>query len=151
MWQDLSIYMMFEANWPKSFRALNAWTKIQINFISYVSPACAGVDLSFYTQLILLVSVFSALCILVSRNMIWQKLQRQNILDVSSTGMQDLFIIVLMFYPSICGMAFRFFNCQKIGNASYLVADLSLQCYDTSWWSVFAIVAPIIFCFCILL
>ena len=149
MWQDLSIYMMFEANWPKSFRALNAWTKIQINFISYVSPACAGVHLSFYTQLILLISVFSALCILVSRNIIWKKLQGQNIIDGFSTGMQDLFIIVLTFYPSICGMAFRFFNCQTIGNASYLVADLSLQCYDTSWWSMFAIVVPIIFCFCV--
>ena len=67
----------------------------------------------------------------------------------TSNEFRDLFIVILMFYPSICGMAFRFFQCQQIGNISYLISDLNLKCYDNQWFGMLVLILFVIFFFCI--
>ena len=151
LWQDLSIYMMFEVKFPQYIIALNAWTQIQVNFVQYVSPACAGFGFTFYHQYLLLLLLFVMLCMGISRKL-WMKLQndddeREEYEHERSKIIHDVFIIVLMFYPSICGLCFRFFRCRIVGSLAYLTADLSLQCYDSNWWVMFVLILLVILLF----
>ena len=67
MWQDLSIYMMFEIEWPSYIITVNSWSQIQVNFISYVTPSCIGFKLSFYSQLLLLLLILIITSLFVTK------------------------------------------------------------------------------------
>ena len=54
-------------------------------------------------------------------------------------AIRDAFIGVILFYPGITGMALRLFRCRQIGEHAYLIADLHLKCYDSTWWGVSAV------------
>ena len=122
--QNLSIVLMYNAPWPPALLTIYKYSlQFQVDFISFVSPAC--LYSSYYTHFISLLLFFTAFA-LVAVGTRWRTKRE--------AGIRDLFIGVLLFYPGITGMALRFFRCRRIGTTSYLIADLHLQCYDSSWW-----------------
>lgn len=49
-------------------------------------------------------------------------------------------IIMFMFYPALCAILLGIFECREIEGVSWLIADLTIECY-TSTWATEALVA----------
>ena len=124
--QNLSIVMMYNAPWPPALLVVYQYSlQFQVDFVSFVSPAC--LYSSYYTHFILVLLFFTAFAAIAAGSR-WRSKRE--------AAIRDLFIGVLLFYPGITGMALRFFRCRRVGETSYLIADLHLQCYDSTWWTM---------------
>ena len=148
--QNLSIVIMYDAPWPEALKTIYKYTfKLQVDFIALVNPACSDVTLNFYLHFIGLCLFFIVFCLIVTRFLWFDRkiLRVANDEEKSSNAIRDVFIAILLFYPGITGMALRFFRCRKVDDDYYLMADLNLKCYDTSWWSMLIIVASVLLLF----
>ena len=107
--------------------------------IEVVSTQCAGSRLSFYTRLWLAVGSMLVLCAVTMLGPLLVMARTgtsfQDTLALADTmrALRDLFVLVLLLYPSISGMAMEFFRCQRIDGVPYMMArDHPL---DSSWHS----------------
>jgi hypothetical protein len=55
-------------------------------------------------------------------------------------GFRDLFVVVLLLYPTVSGKAMEFFRCQRIDGVAYLMADYAIVCHDATWWGFLPLV-----------
>ena len=60
---------------------------------------------------------------------------------------RDLFVVVLLLHPSVSGKAMEFFRCREIDGKQYLMADYSIKCYDSSWYSFLPVVLGVLIFF----
>ena len=154
-WQSLTLVLMTGQEWPDAVTAIKNYVLEALNFdfISLASPSCMGIAANFYARL----GIMLAVMVLIigrgwavsaarfycgrhrnCRNWVfhgdpakWQQHKRLRL--------HDTIIIVLLMYTTLSTMAFYVFRCKNIeseapGNpdASYLMADYSIDCKDTS-------------------
>jgi len=136
--QLMSVMLLFDAPYPESFRVL-ANILAGLNFgIEFVSPQCLGIGSNYYALFSATVGSLAligvALMLLPLRRSGWN-LRKMLHSDVGGRAFRDLFVVVLLFHPSVSGTAMLFFRCQEINGVSYLMADYSIECFDSSWWS----------------
>ena len=43
-------------------------------------------------------------------------------------------LILFLIFPSISSRIFRTFKCQQFEDSSWMVEDMSLECYTPRWW-----------------
>ena len=67
--------------------------------------------------------------------------------DAGASAFRDVFVVVLLLHPSISGKAMEFFRCRTIDDVSYLMADYSLECYDSSWFLFLPVVLIVLVLF----
>ena len=123
--------------------------------IEVASPQCAGVGSDFYTSLIASVVSLVAIVLVLMAKPIWTKLRTRRPLGEmirsteGATAMRDLFVVVLLLHPTVSGRAMEFFRCREIDGVSYLMADYSIECFDTKWYFYLFIVLQILVFFSI--
>ena len=142
--------MMYNAPWPEALKTIYKYVfSFQVDFISFLNPACSEIQLNFYWKFVCLLLFFTVFCAILSRHLWWNRLSQQSGDDEerSSNALRDLFIAVLLFHPGITGMALRFFRCRNVGDDYYLIADLHLKCFDPPWWSMSLLVISVLIVF----
>eukprot|EP00947_MAST-08B_sp_MAST-8B-sp1_P000632 g632.t1 len=136
--QMLVVVMMFPVDWPESIKLFeNIISGINFDFIQVASPACLGMPVSFYGRFLSMVTTTAAvigLPWLVS----WCRHRRNpdKWAGAVKGRLRDTFLLVVLLHPTLSGQAFYMFRCRRIGTASYLMADYSLECYDTVWYGM---------------
>ena len=154
--QYLTVMLMFDAPFPKALRDLYV-VFARLSFgIEVVTPECA-VTLTFYARYGLAVGLVFAMCaILVRKPLVEVVLKRRTIsetlvLEISTVALRDLFVLVLLFHPTLSGMTMQFFRCQTIdldeGPTPYLMADYSLVCYQGAWYATLPLALVVLFLF----
>ena len=147
---------MFDAPFPQ---ALNDLFKVLSGMsfgLEVASPQCAGVRSNYYSVFLLtLVSLGLVILALMARTIISLARKpraagfRANLRDVivSSQGaraFRDVFVVVLLLHPTISGKAMEFFRCRTIDGVPYLMADYSIECFDSAWYAYLVIVVLVL-------
>jgi hypothetical protein len=52
----------------------------------------------------------------------------------SSTCLQRTLILLYLVYPGVSVAIFGMFSCTTVGTVSYLDQDVSITCFNTTWW-----------------
>jgi hypothetical protein len=167
-WQQLSVILQFDSDWPDSLKVLAAALK-NINLdVPMAGPVCLGIPFNFYYRLwfaVLTIAVFVAVPWLRYlfrlrppwlRNLFGMKRSKASLEQVRQLYFQtlsDTVIIVLIVHPPISGLAIQIFRCETFESpmrrVSMLVSDYSLACTDGAWSGMgfFAMVILVFFSF----
>ena len=157
---------------PFSFRSSPFSHLVPLNssfdFVSFASPACLGIRVTFYSQILSIV-FGSALLLFAPYLSLLRVLRKPEKLNKEKLiRLRDMFLIVVLLHPTVSGLMFRFFNCDIIdttgasgGNSTanstggavavtyYLREDYSLKCFDKAWYQMLPVVIAVIVLFSI--
>ena len=157
--QNMVVVFMFPVDWPDSIKGLKkALSGINLDFVEIASPACLGMPVSYYGRLASMI-VVTGLVIgtpwLASRLRYWHNAAKWR--STVQGHLRDTFLLVVLLHPTLSGQAFAFFRCRTVnyvdqsaaaGSAyeskQYLMADYSLECYDSAWNGIAALVLVVI-------
>eukprot|EP00947_MAST-08B_sp_MAST-8B-sp1_P003342 g3342.t1 len=142
--QNLVVIMMFSVDWPESVKVFQKiLSGINFDFVQIASPSCLGIPVNFYGRF--------ASTVLLSAAVIggpWLasclRYRRKNPTKWAGAikgRLRDTFLLVVLLHPSVSGQSFYHFRCRSVNNTWYLMADMSLECYDTMW---FGMLAPVV-------
>jgi len=150
---------MFHAPFPEALIGLYKIMAGMSLSIEVAAPQCFGFGASFYTvflttlvalSLVLLVLVASPLSA-VARSFRERGLRPAVLEVVVSEGgaraFRDAFVVVLLLHPTISGKAMEFFRCRTIDGVPYLMADYSVECYDSTWFAYLVLVLFVLVAF----
>eukprot|EP00947_MAST-08B_sp_MAST-8B-sp1_P002389 g2389.t1 len=146
---NLVVVMMFPVDWPESVKTFERIISgINLDFVQIASPACLGMPVSFYGRFISMI-VISASVIGVPWLVSYQKYRRNAAkwAEAIKLRMRDTFLLVVLLHPTVSGQSFYHFRCRLVDDKWYLMADYSLECYDTAWYGMLAPVLLTIFGF----
>ena len=157
--QNLVVVMMFPVEWPDSIKGLSrALSGINLELVQIASPACLGMPVSYYGRLasmVVITTVIIGLPWLVS----WLQHRRDAAKWAAAVKnrLRDTFLLVVLLHPTISGTAFYHFRCRAVNYADqraqgssgyeakqYLMADYSLECYDSAWSGMLALALIVI-------
>eukprot|EP00947_MAST-08B_sp_MAST-8B-sp1_P006231 g6231.t1 len=145
--QNLVVVMMFPVEWPDSIKGLSAaLSGINLDFVQIASPACLGMPVSYYGRLASMV-VITGLIVGTPWLVSWLQHRRdaEKWAAAIKLRMRDTFLLVVLLHPTISGQAFYLFRCRAVNYEEqggdgggyeakqYLMADYSLECYDSVW------------------
>ena len=149
-WQQLSVVLQFDSDWPKSLKFLaTALNSINLD-VPISGPVCLGIPFNFYFRLL-----FAVLTMIIFVAVPWlrylfhckrRKLTPDQLLRMYYNTLGDTVISVLIVHPPISGLAIQIFRCNTfkspLQNLSMLVSDYSIQCNGGAWtgMAVFAVV-----------
>eukprot|EP00947_MAST-08B_sp_MAST-8B-sp1_P003406 g3406.t1 len=148
--QMMMVVLMFPVNWPESIRIMTHILEgINFSFVTIASPSCMGIQINFYGRLIITIIVTGAI---IGLPWLLSKLRHcaggnaEKWREAVKARLRDTFLIIVLFHPTLSGMAFYHFRCQTVANTSYLMADYSLVCGDETWhWMLIPVLFVIIF------
>ena len=173
-WQTMSVVLLTSNDWPEAVKWVQKFVlqTVNLDVISLLSPSCLGVPLNFYRRFILGVSGSFFLVgapWLVSVLAFWRRRAAPEKWETAKAHcLHDSILLVLLIYMLVTAQAFYHFRCQRVessivGNSTdfddtwYLMADMSIVCYDETWWrmtvfvviviAVFSIGAPLTFAY----
>ena len=146
--------------------------------MSFASPACLGIRVTFYSQILSIV-LGSALLLFAPYLSLLRVLRKPEKLDKEKLiRLRDMFLMVVLLHPTVSGLMFRFFNCDIIDTTGasstansttggavavttttttssnstkqyYLREDYSLKCFDQAWYQMLPVVISVIVLFSI--
>eukprot|EP00947_MAST-08B_sp_MAST-8B-sp1_P001888 g1888.t1 len=142
--QNLVVIMMFSVDWPESVKVFQQIISgINFNFVQVASPTCLGIPVNFYGRFVSTV-VLSGAVIGVPWLVSCLRHRRNNPAKWAGAikgRLRDTFLLVVLLHPSVSGQSFYHFRCRSVNNTWYLMADMSLECYDTMW---FGMLVPVV-------
>ena len=140
---NAALNLVVDVPWPRAFLDFIDFSKIiNVDFMSITSPfSPCSFDVSyldvFYLHMLLLPMILacSALAFFLARCLAFF-LARCKSVETTKDPMIHVAIkvinfVVFLLYPGVCTRIFRLFKCREINGHSYLVADFSIQCWDT--------------------
>ena len=65
---------------------------------------------------------------------------------LATARFRDLFVVILLVYPSLSGRAMEFFRCREVEGEQYLMADYSVECYNSKWFAFLPLVVGVLVC-----
>ena len=152
-WQQLSVVLLFNSDWPESLKALGSFLQ-SINLeLPLATPTCMGIPFNYYWRLVLMViftgSVIGLPWLWSLRHFRNKEKWEEHVVN----RLRDTFILILIMHPSISGLAFQFFRCQKftspLGEDNMLVIDYSITCHDETWYGMLVFVLFVVIFFSI--
>eukprot|EP00947_MAST-08B_sp_MAST-8B-sp1_P004654 g4654.t1 len=135
--------MMFSVDWPESIKTLERIVSgINLDFVQIASPACLGMPFSFYGRFLSLALLCAAV---IGFPWLASYLRhRRNAAKWAGAikgRVRDTFLLVVLMHPTVSGQSFYAFRCRLVDDTWYLMADYSLECYDSTWY---AMLAPVV-------
>jgi len=131
--------------WPQAFITFVSWFSfINISFVPWESVGCLA-KIDYYIKLKVMIftppCVFAALILgYLVPSLVKEKCDMRDsdqfrvaLVETRYRFWKLMLFNLFLIYPSISAHVFGLFDCVTIGNASYLMSDLSLECYDTRW------------------
>ena len=127
--------------------------------IDVASPQCAVSGTSYYTKflatiamlclvmLVLMAGPLTAVAKNAGKKGLRTAFREATISDQGSLAFHDAFVVVLLLHPSVSGTAMQFFRCRSIDGVHYLMADYSIECFDSTWLAYLIIVVPVLLIF----
>eukprot|EP00947_MAST-08B_sp_MAST-8B-sp1_P005280 g5280.t1 len=145
-------------DWPALIEFLRSYVLKAVNLevVSLASPSCVGFPMNFYYRFIFMLSASAAFIgvpWILSLIRLCMHRKRERWVKAKRRRLHDTVMLVLLVYTTITAQAFYFFRCQKVasdtGNNTnyYLMADYSIKCYDSAYWSMFVLVATVLLLF----
>eukprot|EP00947_MAST-08B_sp_MAST-8B-sp1_P003253 g3253.t1 len=141
--QNLVVVMMFSVDWPESIKTLERIVSgINLDFVQIASPACLGMPVSFYGRFLSLVLLCAAVI-----GFPWLASYLRHRRSAAKWAgsikdrLRDTFLLVVLLHPTVSGQSFYTFRCRLVNETWYLMADYSLECYDSTWY---AMLAPVV-------
>ena len=152
--QKVTVMLKYDAPFPDALvEAGKVLAGLSLG-LEIVSPQCAGLGSSYYSMLAYEVAMLVLLCFVMLVPMFaYAKFRRgwslaQTMQSSETAGrFRDLFVVILLVYPSLSGKAMEFFRCRKVEGVYYLMADYSLVCYDSKWFTFLPLVVGVLVCF----
>ena len=152
--QTLTVMLMFDAPFPESLVKMGkALSGLSLG-VEVASPQCAGLLSSghyanFATTVLTLLLVCAGMMVAPLRAKFkngwsWSETARSR---EGAHGFRDLFVVVLLLYPTVSGKAMEFFRCQRIDGVAYLMADYAIVCHDAKWWTFLPLVLLVLLAF----
>ena len=147
---------MFDAPFPKALDDLFKVLSGMSFGLEVASPQCAGVGSSYYVVFLMtLVALGLVMLALMAGPVIalarkprssgWKANLRDVVVtNQSARAFRDVFVVVLLLHPTISGKAMQFFRCRTIDGVSYLMADYSVECFDSTWYAYLIIVVLVL-------
>ena len=149
--QMMMVVLMFPVDWPKSITVMSRiFDGINFDFVSVASPTCMGMPLNFYWRFAVM-TILTLLVVAMPWCVSWiNHLRRRNAekwAGAIKARLRDTFLLVVLLHPTISGLAFYHFRCETVAGTSYLMADYSLICTESAWYSMLAPVLLVIVLF----
>ena len=152
--QLLNVLLMYPVEWPELvLRFQDAMSIINLD-ASIMSPSCLGVPLNYHARFGVMVAgaafVLSAHWLLVLRHC---RSTVEQWHEVLATHVKVSVTLLIILHPTLSGQSFYFFRCQQIsynnGTESkwYMMADYSLECYDSTWNMMLILAIPVVVIF----
>ena len=144
--QQMIVLLLMPVEWPASIKAIGTMltSMISLDFISFASPSCLGTPLNYYARfgLIILGTVLFIgvpwLFSFVRHKCLKPDPEKWE--GAIKARFRDMYLVVMLIYPTVSGHAFYFFRCQHVGNAthgtSYLMVDYTIECFDDTWYAM---------------
>ena len=164
-WQTLSVVLMTSGDWPDAVKFVQQYVlqTVNLDFISLASPACLGAKMNFYYRF---VGTLGGVCCLVGGVWLFSiKAFRQRRRKAAAWSrakalrLHDSMLLVLLVYTLVTAQGFYFFRCLRVESSSsassstgantttdtwFLISDLSIECYDTTWYAMLPLVLVVI-------
>ena len=138
--QNLVVIMMFPVDWPESVKTFQRIISgINLDFVQIASPACLGMPVSFYGRFISMIVISAA--VIGAPWLISYLQHRRNAakwVEAIKLRLRDTFLLVVLLHPTVSGQSFYHFRCRLVDDKWYLMADYSLECYDSAWYGMLA-------------
>ena len=151
--QKVTVMLLFEAPFPKALiEAGKVMSGLSFG-VEVASPQCAGLGSGYYSLFGLTVVGLILMCLSMlafpiiakfKNGWTWGEMASSKI---GTQSFRDLFVVVLLVYPTVSGKAMEFFRCRKIDGEQYLMADYSIKCYDSSWYAFLPVVLGVLIFF----
>jgi len=136
-----------EIPYPSHFRSFVSFFEfVSMDFLPWKSIGCSsGID--YYDKLVIstlspmFVVILLAVFLSVPVFKTWRALGRHNAkftasVRQASTRMLKLVIFLLfMMWPNVSRVTLSLFVCREVEGKSYLLEDMSLECYTSKWYS----------------
>eukprot|EP00947_MAST-08B_sp_MAST-8B-sp1_P005739 g5739.t1 len=136
--QNLVVVMMFSVDWPESIKTLERIVSgINLDFVQIASPACLGMPVSFYGRFLSLALLCAA--VIGIPWLVSYLRHRRNAAKWAGAikdRLRDTFLLVVLLHPTLSGQSFYAFRCRLVNETWYLMADYSLECYDSTWYAM---------------
>ena len=151
--QKVSVMLLFDAPFPQALVEAGRVLAGMSFGLDVVSPQCTGIGSDFHAMFKYTVAALIVLCASLLVSPVVAKFKngwswgQMALSEAGSTSFRDLFVVVLLLHPTVSGKAMEFFRCRTIDGVAYLMADYSLECYDSTWFAYLAIVLLVLMLF----
>ena len=145
-----SVALFTSVRWPEPFiRMTNALSVFNLDFLNFVSMDCV-VEPSQWNRLVVIlvgqIVTISALLLGASLRVSISR-DRHDSVTIWNQHIRWIFLFLFLIFPGGSTVALQSLHCIEIGDASYMVADMSVECFASDWMAHMPLILAAIFAY----